>query len=211
MDICVLSEQKQNLLFCYKIAKITNNIFTIKEQCNIFKLKINDNFEYVNFWTVYNNKQNNCYILILKEQDVQVFQNKMLEIIKNITNIDPHFKFILLVNLYDPETKNIINVRPIEYIKELFNNNVKKIKKQYKKKRNENSSDLLIIDENNISSYISLQQYINKKNIEFIDNDKNNFIEPFVFACCHNIRSIAIDMYNDNHIVKIIDIIHNIL
>jgi hypothetical protein len=144
MNICVLSDQKQNLFCCYKIAKLTNNNFFVKNDgnCYEFLLEVNKQMQTVNFWTQYNGKQNNCYILMVKEENPQIFSNKIMGAIKNIKNVDPEYKCLLLVNLYDTEPKF-----------------------------------------------------------------KLKCIEPYVFACCHNIHSIMLNLHDDEHVFKMLNLV----
>jgi hypothetical protein len=215
MNICILSDQKHNLFCCYRIAKLTNNAFFIKNPYQQFRFMINGEELDFNFWTNYNGYQNNCYILIIKEEDSNIFREKMLSAIENIKNIDKNYKCILLINIFDSETKDCINMKSKE-----LNNIALKATEKYHKKRMENSSDLLIFKKKLISgespdddneyivsytSYMSLDEYINKKKIEFIKNQKNKFIESYVFASSDKIHSIAVNLHNDDHIIKIIE------
>jgi hypothetical protein len=226
MNICVLSDQKQNLFCCYKIAKITNNIFSAKDPCQRFNLEINGEEQTVNFWTKYNGGQNNCYVLLLKELDSQIFANKMLDVIEKIKIVDPNYKCILLVNLFDSETKHHIDMKPKELMKNEMDKLTAKLIRKYEKKMLENPSDLLITRQTKIdsdlpddegeyivqySSYISMDEYINRKKLEFLDYEKNKFIEPYVFACCHNIHSIAVNLHNDNHVIRMIDLVYDMV
>jgi hypothetical protein len=226
MNICVLSDQKQNLFCCYKIAKMTNNVFSFKNELHKFELEINGEMQTLNFWTKYNGEQNNCYVLLVKEQESRIFADKMSDVIEKIKLIDPNYKCILLVNIFDSETKHYIDMRPKNVIKdELDRLTIKSIRK-YKKKILENSPELLVIRQKKITSdlpdddgeniiqfseYISMEEYIHRKKLEFIENEKNKFIEPYIFACCHNIHSIAVNLNNDDHIIRMIDLVYDMI
>ena len=144
MNIHILSQEKQNLFCCYKIAKLTDNKFMINETCQSYIINIDGKLQKINFWLQYNGDKNGCYIFLLKDEikNENIFADKVYKILDNLKMHDPEYKCILIVNIL-----------------------------------NENAE---------------------------------NYIEPYVFACCNNIHSIAVSLYNDNHIKKMFEIVKKI-
>lgn len=103
MNLIVISEQNQNLVFCYKLAKLTDNIFSYQQiKNNHLEYKINfDGEEHkINIWSDPNLvfTRENCYILIFSQMDEAEYTKKMTETLDQIFKIDPNYRFILCIN-----------------------------------------------------------------------------------------------------------------
>ncbi len=121
MNIIALSDQKQNIFFCYKLAQATGNIknFNVmklhKEKESVeFNINHNDKDHVIKLWTSYEKvtEKNNGYVILLTELSEYEYSKKTSEFMNKVSSYDPQYKFILFVNVvdvakYKMENKNI--------------------------------------------------------------------------------------------------------
>jgi hypothetical protein len=100
--IFILSEKKQNLFLCYKLAKLTQSEFKITNPVHKIKLNLKD----VDIFTNYDGSKNASYILILSENIEDDFANKMFNILDDLKKQDPDYKSIILINCFVSSNPN---------------------------------------------------------------------------------------------------------